>query len=229
MAQTKIGALRIAAQKIGVTLEEYIANKKVGLKWCTKCKQWKHIENFGKDKSRYDGLNSICKSCKNQRKTSGPGRKEREAKKLEGLKWCRGCQKYLPSEEVVKSGVCKLHAAAEARQRYANNEKHRLERRQHSHSRKRNVDPIPYEGQKFLMEIFEGKCAYCLKPANTWDHIIPISKGGQTTPGNVVPACIQCNSSKNNQDVFEWMDKKSITPHPEFIDRIIISECGLYG
>ncbi|NES05854.1 MAG: HNH endonuclease [Okeania sp. SIO2F4] len=79
------------------------------------------------------------------------------------------------------------------------------------------------------MEIFEGKCAYCLKPANTWDHIIPISKGGQTTPGNVVPACIKCNSSKNNQDVFEWMDKKSITPHPEFINRIIISKCGLYG
>ncbi|NET46647.1 MAG: hypothetical protein F6K15_34365, partial [Okeania sp. SIO2B3] len=56
-----------------------------------------------------------------------------------------------------------------------------------------------------------------------------LEREGQTTPGNVVPACIQCNSSKNNQDVFEWMDKKSITPHPEFIDRIIISECGLYG
>ena len=82
MAQTKIGALRIPAQKIGITLEQYIANKEVGWKWCTKCKQWKHIENFGNDKSRYDGLNSICKSCKNQRKTSRPGRKEREAKKL---------------------------------------------------------------------------------------------------------------------------------------------------
>lgn len=181
MAQTKIGAKRCAAKKIGITLEEYIANIEIGLKWCTKCKQWKNIKYFVKDKSRYDGLKSTCTACSYKRKTSGHGRKERQAKKLEGFKWCRGCQKYLPSQE-VKSGVCKFHQAMEARQRYAINEKYRAERRQHAHSRKRNVDPIPYEGQKFLMEIFDGKCAYCLNPANTWDHIIPISKEGRTTP-----------------------------------------------
>lgn len=58
------------------------------------------------------------------------------------------------------------------------------------------------------MEIFDGKCAYCLQVANSWDHIVPISQGGRTTPGNIVPACNKCNSSKNNQDVFEWMNKK---------------------
>ena len=228
MAKTKIGSLKIAAKKIGINFEEYMKNIEGGLKWCTKCKKWQQIENFVKDKSRYDGLKAICITCSYQRKTPGPGRKERKAKQLEGFQWCRGCHEYLPSQE-IKSGVCKVHAATESRQRYASNERHRAERRQHSHTRKRNVEPIPCKGQEFLMEIFDEKCAYCSDPANTWDHIIPISKGGRTTPGNIVPACIHCNSSKNNQDIFDWMKKKSITPHYEFMNRIILSECGLYG
>ena len=228
MAQTKIGAIRCAAKKIGITFEEYMSNIEADLKWCTKCKEWRNIDNFIKDKSRYDGRKSICINCDCRRKGLGPTRRERKAKIVQGFGWCRGCKEWLPSPE-VRAGVCKIHAASEARQRYTNDEKYRAERRQHSHARKRNVEAIPYEGQQFLMEIFDGKCAYCLQAANTWDHIIPISKGGRTTPGNIVPACSHCNSSKNNQDVFEWINKKGITPHREFLERIILAECGLYG
>lgn len=40
MGQTKDGALKIAASKIGVTLEDYRAKFAAGLKWCTGCKTW---------------------------------------------------------------------------------------------------------------------------------------------------------------------------------------------
>lgn len=30
----------------------------------------------------------------------------------------------------------------------------------------------------------------------TVDHTIPVSKGGEHSPHNVVPACIECNSKK---------------------------------
>jgi 5-methylcytosine-specific restriction endonuclease McrA len=41
------------------------------------------------------------------------------------------------------------------------------------------------------------RCAYCgrRKPL-TQDHVVPISKGGAHTAGNIVPACQSCNSSK---------------------------------
>lgn len=45
-----------------------------------------------------------------------------------------------------------------------------------------------------------GLCHYCgLKFAFkdlTLDHIVPLARGGTTTPGNVVPSCKNCNKNK---------------------------------
>lgn len=54
-------------------------------------------------------------------------------------------------------------------------------------------------------------CLYCwdvmLKP--TWDHVIPISKGGPNNRGNLVVVCQVCNVDKGNLDLpaFEGMLK----------------------
>jgi 5-methylcytosine-specific restriction endonuclease McrA len=52
---------------------------------------------------------------------------------------------------------------------------------------------------------FENKCAYCGKEKDlARDHFIPVSSGGEYTLNNIVPACVNCNSSKNRRDFFEW-------------------------
>lgn len=38
------------------------------MKQCTKCKNWKYIEDFSYDKSRKDNKNPQCKECNNQRR-----------------------------------------------------------------------------------------------------------------------------------------------------------------
>lgn len=45
---------------------------------------------------------------------------------------------------------------------------------------------------------YRHRCAYCgCKPRKlTQDHVVPVSKGGQHTASNIVPACQSCNSSK---------------------------------
>ncbi|WP_350335469.1 HNH endonuclease [Coralliovum pocilloporae] len=51
----------------------------------------------------------------------------------------------------------------------------------------------------FLRDRFE--CQYCGSPHDlTFDHVIPRSKGGQTTWDNVVAACSPCNLRKGNKD-----------------------------
>ena len=42
-------------------------------------------------------------------------------------------------------------------------------------------------------------CQYCGNDANTVDHVIPISKGGDDQPQNLLSACSKCNYSKGNR------------------------------
>lgn len=60
-------------------------------------------------------------------------------------------------------------------------------------------------------------CHYCLKSLDkasvTMDHLIPISKGGISSKGNVVPCCKECNNKKKN-----------LTPVDIILDRLALPE-----
>lgn len=49
-------------------------------------------------------------------------------------------------------------------------------------------------------KLAQGVCNYCqgkfLKEDLTMDHVVPISRGGCSTKGNVVASCKSCNSQK---------------------------------
>lgn len=50
-----------------------------------------------------------------------------------------------------------------------------------------------------------GECAYCGRPAQTLDHVVPVTRGGADEPSNTVPACYGCNSSKYDRTPDEWL------------------------
>jgi 5-methylcytosine-specific restriction endonuclease McrA len=51
---------------------------------------------------------------------------------------------------------------------------------------------------QLIKKAYKFRCAYCgKKKPLTQDHIIPVSRGGQDTASNIVPACRSCNSKKN--------------------------------
>lgn len=55
------------------------------------------------------------------------------------------------------------------------------------------------------VEEFDGRCAYCLAgPAETMDHMTPLSRGGAHGMSNVVPACQSCNSKKHTRTLLEF-------------------------
>ena len=57
-----------------------------------------------------------------------------------------------------------------------------------------------------------GGCAYCgaRDRALQRDCVLPISRGGRYTLGNVVPACASCNTSKCNAEVTGWLRRKRL-------------------
>ena len=52
-----------------------------------------------------------------------------------------------------------------------------------------------------IVEENESACVYCgaVDRKLTIDHVIPISRGGKTVRGNLVPACKSCNSKKKDK------------------------------
>ena len=54
----------------------------------------------------------------------------------------------------------------------------------------------------------QAKCFYCnslLKRHEvTMDHLLPVSKGGQSNKNNVVICCKACNNKKRDLAAFEW-------------------------
>ena len=54
--------------------------------------------------------------------------------------------------------------------------------------------------RKIILEVNNYICHYCNGPANTADHITPVSKGGTNELSNLLPACHICNSTRQNRD-----------------------------
>lgn len=53
-------------------------------------------------------------------------------------------------------------------------------------------------------------CFYCDAPGPTrWDHLHAVTRGGDTVPGNLVPACGRCDDSKQDRDIDEWVRSTS--------------------
>lgn len=54
----------------------------------------------------------------------------------------------------------------------------------------------------------KGVCHWCggtFPPDElTMDHIVPVTRGGKSTRGNVVPACKECNNRKKYLLPVEW-------------------------
>jgi 5-methylcytosine-specific restriction protein A len=62
--------------------------------------------------------------------------------------------------------------------------------------------------QWWKRRIADGMCYYCRHRAGiralSMDHIVPLSRGGRSVRGNVVPACKDCNSRKQSMLPVEW-------------------------
>ena len=57
-------------------------------------------------------------------------------------------------------------------------------------------------------KIQKGICHYCHRHVGrdqlTMDHVVPLSRGGKSKKGNIVPACKACNNKKKYLLPVEW-------------------------
>lgn len=64
-------------------------------------------------------------------------------------------------------------------------------------------------------------CVYCGNDSYmSYDHIIPISKGGNSNYNNLVLCCCLCNSKKGNKNVLRWCAEEKI-PVPAIVVELL--------
>ncbi|RED56031.1 HNH endonuclease [Cohnella lupini] len=72
----------------------------------------------------------------------------------------------------------------------------------------RNTIRRIYANKEFRLFILKRDhyiCHFCGQYGDTIDHMLPRAKGGHTTPDNCVCACNECNQSKADRDLEEFI------------------------
>jgi 5-methylcytosine-specific restriction endonuclease McrA len=55
-----------------------------------------------------------------------------------------------------------------------------------------------------IRSMLQKPCIYCGAKSTHIDHVIPLSRGGSNSVGNLAPACQTCNLSKGPKLIMEW-------------------------
>lgn len=161
-------------------------------KACSKCKQILPLSNFGNDSQTKSGLRYRCKNCEN--KYSRDYKKANKRKSLDSYhRW------YLRNKE-YKAHYNKCY-------RESNRMVYRLADQRRRELLKVNSCIIT---DKEIIKLLSKPCFYCQDTGRiTIDHIVPLSRGGRHSIGNLLPACVSCNSSKRQRFITEWKKAKS--------------------
>lgn len=189
-------------------------------KKCPSCGILKSYDEFYPSSVNKDSRSSYCRPCYlayNRRiyKRDIEGQRERLRKKS-ALRLEREASTPPEILEKRRRRAAELVRVREVRDRKKIQEKQnqwrRSNRDKYSATQRRRraaiygaqINDLTAEQWVAIQEAYGHRCVYCgkkMKGKLTRDHIIPLSKNGNHTVSNVVPACRSCNCSKGNRNV----------------------------
>lgn len=86
-----------------------------------------------------------------------------------------------------------------------NPEKIRVYKQKRRSLKKRLLSTLTVDQWEDTKKYFNNRCCYCGGDEKlTQDHFVPLSKNGEYTYHNIVPACTSCNLSKGDRLFHEW-------------------------
>lgn len=101
---SSLGVEKVAAARVGLSLEEYRAKRAASLRWCCGCKAWHPSGEFSTDLSRGDGLSRTCRAwrCRNLVRHPEPVEKRR-ARRVVNMRVRRG---VMPHPSALPCAIC---------------------------------------------------------------------------------------------------------------------------
>lgn len=207
-------------------------------KRCSKCKQIKLPDDFCNLKSSKDGKDYRCRDCKRQEfkawatrnaeynyqrnkqwRAANPelsratknawNRANPEKARARTRAWVAANPDKKRANNIAWEKANPEKIKAKGRNWAANNP-HKVAQanlRRQSRVRAKGIYAI---SKKEVTKLLSLPCFYCgAFGKQTLDHVIPVSRGGAHSIGNLVTACKSCNSSKQAHTIMEWRKKKA--------------------
>lgn len=129
-------------------------------------------------------------------------KQRRKTEKGRAYKREYGARSYVREKENARLRE-RYRTDAEYRKRIAERDRRRRQLRPRGH--RGEWTPVLERDWRRLLNRYDGMCAYCkVAPAESIDHVVPVSRGGSDMIGNYLPACKSCNSSKCDKLLVEW-------------------------
>ena len=162
----------------------------MGVRQCSLCGEWKELTDFYVRKESPDGYRRDCKACCAERNTKVV-RDWRAKNRDKYLKQNRDSverwrERYPERRKAVSDADYAKH-----RERYFSN--NRLRR-----ARKRDAETLEILDRE-IRRALSSPCAHCGCPSEELDHVIPLSRGGRHSVGNLQGLCKPCNTQKGNR------------------------------
>lgn len=114
---------------------------------------------------------------------------------------CKDCRSVVERKyrELNKDKVIKTRKKSKSRPEYKL--MHRLDESSRQARLNGSRNDFTKKQWEYLMKLYKHRCAYCNAKVKTLtqDHITPISRGGEHTISNIIPACLSCNSRKKDR------------------------------
>lgn len=201
---------------------------------CTGCKIEQSLDCFYKDRSRKDGLVSQCKTCWTAKRKANPisseyskrhyqlnKEKHNENSRRNYLKnrdksLARSRQWFIDNRqrgnELATARRNKnIEKAREYDRKYRQANPEKVKAAVNRRRTKRLNNGVFTVLEKEITKLYKSSCIYCGSlDSIEMDHVIPISRGGRHSIGNLVPACQKCNRNKSDKYLSEWRLKASI-------------------
>jgi len=191
---------------------------------CQNCSEIKELSLFGIDRSKKTGYKSICLACIRARSNSRLDANHPRIETNTGLTRTQLNARWRERNPERRKEISKKSRdKPENKQKRAEHMREYRLRKPDSYRnwKQKNPDKVSanytrrrkhlVEGGLFLVtrkemtRLYSSSCAYCGETKDIQaDHILPISRGGRHSIGNLIPACRLCNMSKGKKTNMEW-------------------------
>lgn len=176
-------------------------------KSCITCGEPKPLDAFYLNPKTVDVRDPRCKTCvlryeKEYREKNAEKIKERRA-----AHYAKNRAKILARNRAYKEKHRKELAA------YTKNRREKMpdivaaEARRGYRRRVRAGRSFTTAERDYLEVLRQDPCAYCGKPGDHLDHIVPLARGGEGDWTNLTSACRQCNQSKSARSLLSYLSE----------------------